>query len=201
MTAEEVQVAIVAAESALQPADPRLVAVELDRVLAVHGTPANWDRAVGDYLEAFEDVPADLLLRACRHARLELKFFPKPAELRTPILEDLHERTHVLRRLRVAAKSAVPTRKLFAPDPHRIERTPEELATVERDTERARRILASAMLKPIPREAEDLTPDRADLCEALRRVREETQGMRRIPKAEEPRTAEILGTPDQEPTT
>ena len=176
----QVQAAIADAEAALIPADPRAVAVELDRVLAVHGTPKHWDEIADDYLDAFEGVPLDLLQVACKNARLNLKFFPKPGELRAPILAELAERRQALRRLQSAAIQAA--RAPAAAEPERIDRTPEEIAEAERMAAEAKRALAQAQPMRIPGEPEDLKPERLDERAALRRVREETRGMRLIPK-------------------
>lgn len=95
--------AIQVVETALAPADPRVVAVEVERTLALFGAPENWDDIADFYLEAFEDVPLDLVQVALKHARKSLKFFPRPAELLAPIREELEERHHTARRLRVVA--------------------------------------------------------------------------------------------------
>lgn len=159
----------------MAPADIRAVAVELDRVLAVHGTPADWEGKVDDYLEAFEGVPFDLVQKACKNARLNLKFFPKPAELRAPILDELAERRHALRRLRTAEVKAAPR----LPEPKR-ERTPEELAASAAMVEAVSQMDIGP--RAMPTERSDLFPDDEDRRAAIRRVQEMTRSFRKIPK-------------------
>ncbi len=68
--------------------------------LEVFGLPDNWDKVAKHYLEAFEDVPLDLVQAALKDVRLTFKFpFPKPADLREPIRQALSERLGTLVRL------------------------------------------------------------------------------------------------------
>ncbi|WP_146255331.1 hypothetical protein [Azospirillum sp. TSA6c] len=172
---ETVRNAIAQHEAALMPADIRAVAVELDRVLAVHGTPADWEGKVDDYLEAFEGVPLDLVQKACKNARLNLKFFPKPAELRAPILDELAERRHALRRLRTAEVKAAPR----LPEPPR-QRTPEEIAAAAAMVEAVSKLDAAP--KAMPTDRSDLRPEDDDRRAAILRVQQETRAFKRIPK-------------------
>lgn len=103
---EAVKHAIMLVDAALVPANPCVVAVEVERTLALFGAPENWGDIADFYLEAFEDVPLDLVQVALKHARKSLKFFPRPAELLAPIRGELEERRHAARRLRVAADRA-----------------------------------------------------------------------------------------------
>jgi hypothetical protein len=151
------------------------VAVELDRVLAVHGTPADWEGKVDDYLEAFEDVPLDLVQKACKNARLNLKFFPKPAELRAAILDELAERRHALRRLKTAEVKAAPR----LPEPKR-ERTPEEIAAAAAMVEAVSKLDIAP--RAMPTDRSDLKPEDTDHREAVRRVMAETRAFRKVPK-------------------
>ena len=60
--------------------------------MELYGVPDNWDAIAIFHLEAFEDVPLDLVVRALKTVRRTCRFFPKPAELRGPIKDDLLER-------------------------------------------------------------------------------------------------------------
>lgn len=86
-------------EPATIPADPKQVAVLLEQTLAIYGAPDNWSETAEFYLEALEDVPLDLVEKALKHVRLNLKWFPKPSELREPIREELAHRETTVSRL------------------------------------------------------------------------------------------------------
>ncbi|QCO12869.1 hypothetical protein D9623_33750 (plasmid) [Azospirillum brasilense] len=181
---ETVRQAITEHEASLEPADMRVVIVELDKVCAVHGTPAGWDGMVDDYLEAFDGVPFDLVKVACKHARLDLKFFPKPAELRAPIRDELNARRDTLRRLRTAEMKAKPAK--HQPEPPR-ERTPEELAAVAAAKEAALQALSAGPVKAMPAERDDLKPQRDDsTAAARRRVAEGLAGFRKVERTAQP---------------
>lgn len=71
------------------------------------GLPERWDEMVDFYLEAFDDVPLDLAEQAFKHARLNCKFFPKPAELREPIKDELVKRQAPVHRLQAVLRFGV----------------------------------------------------------------------------------------------
>lgn len=98
-----VAAALAAAEDASIPADPRSVAAALEQTLELYGMPANWEAVADFYLEAFEDVPLDLVLLACKRLRRSPQsFFPKPGEIRSLIVDDLYDRKRTLAKLQVA---------------------------------------------------------------------------------------------------
>ena len=182
--AEAVATAIAEHEASLIPADIRAVAIELDRLCDTHGTPADWERRVDDYLEAFEDVPLDLIKKACKHGRLEIKFFPKPAELRAAIKADLNERRDALRRLRTAAMKAKPAK--HQPEPTR-ERTPEQLAAAAAAKEQACQALSAGPARAMPRSSDDLRQQNDDsYAAARRRVATGLAGFKRIKRSSQP---------------
>ena len=96
---QEVEREIARWEPCLRPADPKAVAVLLERTLELFGVPDNWDEIADFYFEAFEDMPVDLVEKALKHARQHCRFFPKPVELRESILEEWDERRRPLLRL------------------------------------------------------------------------------------------------------
>lgn len=66
----------------LEPADPRKGAAVMEKTLELYGVPDNWDRIVDFYLEAIEDLPLDIIIDLFRTIRMNLKWFPKPSEIR-----------------------------------------------------------------------------------------------------------------------
>lgn len=59
------------------------------------------------YATALEDIPSDLLLKAARLAVRHCEFFPRPAELRKLIEEDMIERRGRLNRAMLLARRLV----------------------------------------------------------------------------------------------
>ena len=94
------------ARSFLAPTDPKALAVQLVQTLDLYGLPENWGRIAKFYLEALADVPADLVAETMRTARMTLKWFPKPSELRDCIPEEARRRRLALARMRVALTNA-----------------------------------------------------------------------------------------------
>ncbi len=97
------------------------IAVILKPLLDLHGTPGNWAAAVQIYVEALSDIPPELLHKAVRHNIASNPYFPKPAELRAAVVDELSE----FRRRREAAWRASLPRLPEPPPP-----TPEDLAYV-----------------------------------------------------------------------
>jgi hypothetical protein len=127
-----VEAALLAAEHSSAPADPRAVGIEVDRMLELYGTPANWDAIADNYNEAFEDVPIDLVLLAFKRMRLSPRdFLPKPGQIRAQIIDDLRARTVTLRKLQLAL-----TRRRD-PEPEQPPRTEAEIRRVDEMTARA----------------------------------------------------------------
>ncbi|MBP2301552.1 hypothetical protein [Azospirillum picis] len=181
---EAVHQAVASVEAMLIPADPRAIAVELEKTLALFGAPDNWDDIADVYLETFEDVPLDLVRQACKAARLRCKWFPKPAELLAPISEELSRRRHCLRRLGAAAMKAKPA--------ERVDSVP--LATEEQKAAVAEMVAkitgGTSGRKPalVDSPADEQAEDHRDV---VRRVMAETKGFRRIPKPGERREGEV----------
>jgi hypothetical protein len=63
--------------------------VILKPLVDLHGEPNNWASAVQIYIEALADIPPELLRAAVRHAIAANPYFPKPAELRASIADEL----------------------------------------------------------------------------------------------------------------
>ena len=80
----------------------RAVAVILKPLIDLHGEPRNWRTAAPLYIEALADIPPDLLAVAVKHAITSNPYFPKPADLRAAIMDELSE----YRRRQDAARKA-----------------------------------------------------------------------------------------------
>jgi hypothetical protein len=94
------------------PADPRLLAVELKRTVDLFPAPndPNQSAALSEALmEALEDAPLDIAQAALKRVRMECKWFPKPAEIRERVIEELGERKRAALKAEVAASMAAPT--------------------------------------------------------------------------------------------
>jgi hypothetical protein len=78
------------------------MAIALSFAIGLHGTPAKWEIQAPLYVDLLSDLPHDLLFVGMRSALRDTAFFPKPAEIRAPIREELARRNHVVRRLGTA---------------------------------------------------------------------------------------------------
>jgi hypothetical protein len=124
----------------LEPAAIEVRAAALVPLIELHGTPAGWDQMTPIYLDALADMPPDLLVEAVRRVIRNVKFFPKPAEIRTAIAEELALRKLAVMRLELAARLAKPEpgasigadrrpiAALVAMSTRRMETEPEDLA-------------------------------------------------------------------------
>ena len=61
----------------------------LKPLIDLHGEPRNWSTAAPLYMEALADIPPELLAVAVKHAIVSNPYFPKPAELRLSIVDEL----------------------------------------------------------------------------------------------------------------
>lgn len=157
-----------AVRAALVPVDARVIAVELDRTVVLFGTPDRWDAIAGSYFEALEDVPEDLLLKACRHVRLTCKFFPRPSEFREPIRDEMAARKMALAKLEMMASRAValPAPPARHQDPQRrAEIADKAVGEVRRLTHAALRLPAAPLDdQPVREVSESLRRAAADLA-------------------------------------
>lgn len=60
-------------------------------LIDLHGEPRNWATAAPLYIEALADIPPELLAAAVRHAIASNPYFPKPADLRLSIADELRD--------------------------------------------------------------------------------------------------------------
>lgn len=101
----------------------RAIAVLLKPLIDLHGEPKNWKTAAPLYIDALADVPADLLAKAVKYAIAGNPYFPKPADLRLLIVEELNDRRRQEDERRRQSRRTLP-----APPPP----TPEDIAYVDR---------------------------------------------------------------------
>lgn len=120
--------------------------------LELFGLPENWKTVAPFYLEAFEDVPPDLVIKALKSARRNLKFFPKPSELRAPIVGELGERMRALTKLRLAKGSIRP------PSPVREPLTEEQEAKVREAVTVLEHAARRMTERPAPKATEEPAP-------------------------------------------
>lgn len=121
----------------------KAIAVLLKPLIDLHGEPRNWATAAGLYLDALADIPAELLAVAVKHAITSNPFFPKPADLRLSIVDELSD----YRRRQNEARRA-----LLPPPPDVPPPTPQEIAEVDALVANALRGMAvrSAELQSAP---------------------------------------------------
>lgn len=101
-------------------------AVIIKPLIDLHGEPKNWGAKIGIYFEALRDIPEDLLNTAVKHCIRATQFFPKPAELRAAIADELAHRH------RVAEHNRREREMLLLAAPVREPPTAEDIAWVER---------------------------------------------------------------------
>lgn len=175
MTADQVAATLAAVEASLAPADPRLVAIELEISLEPWGVPANWESVAGQYLEVFDDVPPDLVELACyRMRRIRFPGFPRPAEIRALILDELGERKRAFGVLKLAKRRARPPEPEWQPPSEDDKRVvTEKLATIVAAAHPRTGRSAPAEVAPIS--AEDrrrMTVECAQIADRMRRLDE-----------------------------
>ncbi len=111
----------------------RAIAVLLKPLIDLHGEPRNWATAAPLYMQALADIPPELLAVAVKHAIASNPYFPKPADLRLSIVEELGHH----RRRQGEVKLAALPRPAPVPPP-----TKQEIAEVDRLVAETLRILA-----------------------------------------------------------
>lgn len=147
----------------MQPADTQILAALLKQTLAIwqSNQPANFKEIAGSYLEAFENVPIDLVQSALKHVRLTSKFFPKPAELLEPIRTEMENRKQTLRRL-TTMNMLAQKQGQQAPRAAHKPRSEADKAAVAEAAAQAKAILDNATIKRIPVKAGDHRTPAAD---------------------------------------
>jgi hypothetical protein len=138
------------------------VAVILKPLIDLHGEPRNWRTAAPLYIEALADIPPDLLAVAVRHAIASNPFFPKPADLRLSIADELSD----YRRRQDAARKA----SLLLPEPYVPPPTQADIEAADRLVAEALRSIAEKGEAFIgsPRRVREPTPEQ--LAEGRRQL-------------------------------
>lgn len=98
----EIRPRLTAMQRALIPATPKERAAAIGLLVALHGTPDEWEIKGPFYMELLGEIPVDLLVAGVKAAGLDVKFFPKPAEIVNPIRDELARRRDAVRRLGLA---------------------------------------------------------------------------------------------------
>jgi hypothetical protein len=108
-------------------------AVIIKPLIDLHGEPKNWNVKIGIYFDALSDLPELLLDKAVRHCIACCEFFPKPAELRKAVLDELSDYRRQREEARLAALPKPPE-----PSPP----SPEDIAHVAEVMSQIRGILS-----------------------------------------------------------
>ena len=100
---DEIQASLTLFEAETEPSDPEAIQAALALAVELFGAPAEFERKVHVYYGLLADIPDDLLLYGVWAAlRDECTYFPKPAEIRAPIRDELSRRHLIRRRLGTA---------------------------------------------------------------------------------------------------
>lgn len=85
-------------------------AVIIKPLVDLHGEPKNWSAKIGIYYDVLSDLPEHLLASAVRHQIAANAYFPKPAELRAAIADELrwHRESQEANRLAALPKPQDP---------------------------------------------------------------------------------------------
>ncbi len=96
------------AQVGLQPMDRRELAVKLDKTLTLWAAPEGFEVTAEFYLEALEDLPADLVEAALKQVRMTYRYpsMPKPADFRSAVVAELGRRQRQARKLEIAITRA-----------------------------------------------------------------------------------------------
>lgn len=131
----------------------KAVAVILKPLIDLHGEPRNWLTAAPLYIEALSDIPPELLAVAVKHAITSNPFFPKPADLRLSIVDELSD----YRRRQDERRKAA----LLLPEPEVPAPTQADVEAVDRLVAEALRVIAEKGETFIgaPRRPREPTPD------------------------------------------
>lgn len=171
-----------------QPINPKMLAVEINRTMAIFPPPQGLDddgmRALGDAMtEVLRDMPADIVMAALRRVWLECKFFPRPAEVRAFANAELGERKRAAIKAQVAADMAVrqkvskPVRPATEAEKARVAEMVAKVRVQNRDN---------------PLKAAGHAPAHVEASEALRLVKQQTAGFR-LPSEDDPEVRKWMG--------
>lgn len=180
-TVEQIAADVRAFAAGLEPADPRALAVELRRTLALFPPPDEHQAAAlsEGAMEALEGAPLDIAQAALKRVRMESKFFPRPSEIRERVVAELGERRRAKAKAEVALAMAERRRREAETAP----KTDAEIAMVAATV--ARLVSTHRMAKAPPEPA--ARPDR----EAIAAVAQQTAAFR-LPDVDDPAVQEYL---------
>ena len=89
-------------QSTLTPATLQEIGANLLLLTEMFGEPKNWTGKLPLYFEALADLPIDLLCAGVMSCIRHGQFFPKPAEIREPVRDELARRSLARSRLQFA---------------------------------------------------------------------------------------------------
>ena len=180
-TVEQIASDVRAFAAGLEPADPRALAVELRRTLALFPLPDPQQAAAlsEGAMEALEGVPLDIAQAALKRVRMECKFFPRPSEIRERVVAELGER----RRAKAKAEVALAMAQRRGRKVDKAPVTDEERAMVAETV--ARLVSTHGMVKGAPEPS--VHPER----EAIAAVAQQTAGFK-LPDVDDPAVQEYL---------
>ncbi len=169
-------------DTQLRRIDHRELMVKLVRTLSLWKAPGGWDDIVEFYVEALEDMPADLATLALKRLRLNFRFdtFPKPADPRAMASAELTERHLMRARLKVASIYA-PVLTPYTPP------TVDQIAAAKSLKNAAVDHLRSAT-PTLSAAVAEVTPPTPDY---LSRVRDEVKGFK-LPDEDDPIVQKLL---------
>jgi hypothetical protein len=106
--------------------------VALAQLVDMFDEPPRWPQKLPLYVKALADLPVELLPVAVERCIANLEFFPRPAEIKHQIADELAWRAE-------DHNNRIAQQQLFLPAPTRAPPTPEELAAHEAKMEAFRR--------------------------------------------------------------
>lgn len=177
-----------ALDDACAPAPRAVIATLVAKTLVLFDPPADpkaADARTRSIIEALEDIPLDIVESTLKRVRMELTFFPRPAEVRERAMAERGERKRLATKARVAAHMAAQRE----PAPERSPPTDEDRARVSAAVSRlaqTRETIAKSRVEERP-----ARPVR----EALAIVAKETMAFR-LPDLDDPHVVDIMARMD-----
>jgi hypothetical protein len=105
-TVDEIAAQVERHTQALVPVDPRALVVLATEKLVLYPLPENWKQQAPAWYGALADIPEDLIRTAFDRVAKNCKFWPRPAEVRAQIGQELMQRRVAANRLKAALGKA-----------------------------------------------------------------------------------------------
>lgn len=139
--------------AALVSVDPKALVVLATEKLVLFPIPENWKQQAPAWYGALADIPEDLIRIAFDRVARNCKFWPRPAEVRAQIAQELADRRVAANRLKVALSKA----KREVLDEERRKRRAAELNAAP-VSHRQPIVPRMPSLKDLPADAVEVTP-------------------------------------------